>query len=735
MLKKMTKLNSYEMEIRFTEIYKKYIDKYPGLREVMCVKEMFSELLCDIREEDVFAGRDRYGVIGFTPEIGGSGGYGYYYAEEAIIAEISRNDIDDGYREKLQECLSFWENEATKAKVRKAYTENISSTLPSDNFTGEPGVAFPLYRMGGIYLNYDKLMKLGISGLLKEVGDTEKKNEDKELFHAMRMSLELIKDACINYAAQARNLEKNEMAAALERITEAPPNNLREAIQLMWIYTIFSRGLNYGRMDVYLGDFYSKDIDSGLVTEDEALQLIIGLWKLIAERKTTWNGRVIIGGMGRRNEQNADRFALAAMEASLQVKEIEPQLSLRFYKGMNPALMEKALEVIGEGRTYPMLYNDDVNVEAVQKAFGVTYEEALQYMPFGCGEYILDHRSFGTPSGVINLLKALEISLHNGKDPMTGRQMGLKTGEFENFESFEDFYEAYKKQVRYFVEALAKQEELEYKVTGENAAFLYLSMLYDGCMERGKAIFNGGIQYLGGTLETYGNVNTADSLTAIKKLVFEKKSIDKKQLLMALEANFEGYETERSMLLNAPKYGNDDEEADSMAVDHHNFVCNTIIEAGKRTSLHSYLTVIINNSTNTTFGGWTLASADGRKAKEPMANANMPSAGSDKKGITAVLNSMVKIDPSIHAGAVQNMKFSKDLFTKNKGVVKSLLDSYFKMGGTQAMITVINRGDLEKAMLEPEKYSHIFVRVGGFSARFVELEPAVQKEIISRTLY
>jgi pyruvate-formate lyase len=731
----MAEQNAFEMEIRFTETYKKYLQSHPALREMMCTKEMFSSVLCDIRKDDIFAGRDRYGAIGFTPEIGGSGGYGYYCAEETIKEEICRTDIDEEYRSRLQDSLNFWKNEATKIKVRKAYPETIERTLPSDNFTGESGVAFPLYRMGGIYINYDKLMKLGIPGLMKEIKEAEKNNEDKELFQAMAMALELIKENCIKYAEKAKSLGKNEMASTLKRITEAPPCNLREAIQLMWIYTIFSRGLNYGRMDVYLGDFYARDIDSGLITEQEALELIIGLWKLIAERKTTWNGRVIVGGMGRRNEENADRFALAAMEASLQIKAIEPQLSLRFYKGMNPALMEKALGVIGEGRTYPMLYNDDINVKAVQKAFEVSYEEAMQYMPFGCGEYILDHRSFGTPSGVINLLKALEITLHNGRDPLTGRQLGIETGEFDNFESFDDFYEAYKKQINYFVEALAKQEELEYKITGENAAFLYLSMLYDGCMERGKAIFDGGIKYLGGTLETYGNINTADSLTAIKKLVFERKCISKKQLLKALELNFEGCAAERNMLLNAPKFGNDDEEADSMVVEHHNFVCNTIKEAGKRTSLHSYLAVIINNSANTTLGKWTSASADGRKAHEPMANANMPSAGSDKKGITALLNSMVKPDPSIHAGAVQNMKFTKELFTKNRTIVKSLLDTYFESGGTQAMITVVNRGDLEKAMIEPDKHSHIFVRVGGFSARFIELEPAVQKEIISRTLY
>jgi pyruvate-formate lyase len=417
------------------------------------------------------------------------------------------------------------------------------------------------------------------------------------------------------------------------------------------------------------------------------------------------------------------------------MKEIEPQLTLRFYKGMNPLLMEKALEAIGEGTTYPMLYNDDVNVEAVMKAFEVSYEEALQYVPFGCGEYVLDHRSLGTPSGVINLTKALEAVLHNGKDGTTGNLIGIRTGEFESFMTFDEFFEAYKKQITHFVEALADQEELEYKIAGENAAFLYFSMLYDNCMEKGKGILEGGVKYLGGTLETYGNTNAADSLMVIKELIYDKKNMTPKRMLEALDANFIGFEKEQRMMLNTAKYGNDDLQADEMAIRNHEFVCNIIRNQKNRTGLHSYLAVIINNSANTTLGRLTSASPDGRKAGQPFANANMPSAGSDKNGITSVMNSQVKLSASIHAGSVQNMKFSRELFTSGLSTVKSLLNTYFDKGGTQAMITVVNRGDLENAMKNPEQFRHVFVRVGGFSARFVELERDIQLEIISRTLY
>ena len=151
--------------------------------------------------------------------------------------------------------------------------------------------------------------------------------------------------------------------------------------------------------------------------------------------------------------------------------------------------MEKALETIGEGRTYPMLYNDDVNIPAVSNAFRISTEEAEDYVPFGCGEYVINHKSFGSPNGVINLLKVLEITLHNGMDSMTGKEAGIRTGYFSEFKSFDELWEAYTKQVQYFIDALAVQEELEYRVMGETAPCLYLSMLYDDCIERGKAIF------------------------------------------------------------------------------------------------------------------------------------------------------------------------------------------------------------------------------------------------------
>lgn len=739
----------FQVEKAFTRAYQEHYHDHVAIREAMCLATQYPGVLGSIQEKDLIAGRIERAAVGFSPDEWGQTAFGYYCLPIEFEQELERDDLSETERAEIKEILDYWRTENTSYKVRSAYSSQMERIIPSDNWMNEPGMVFPLYRLCGAYIDYAKLVKLGIPGLRSEIEtaltNAEQTGGDVELFRGMLIALKVLAKSCNHYACEAyeqaktasesRRTELLVMAKILEKLPNNRPETFQEALQLMWIYSIVSDVRNYGRMDAYMGDFLVQDLEAGRITEADALRLLQSLWQLMADRDTVVHGRVIIGGRGRCHEQNADKFALLAMEASKNVLEIEPQLSLRFYEGMDPALFEKALDVIGAGRTYPILYNDDVNIPAVMEAFQVSRTEAEQYVPFGCGEYILDHRSFGTPSGVINLLKVLEITLHNGVDPLTGKVVGPQTGGLAEFATFDQLLSAYKAQVEHLVEVMADQQVIEYKVAGEHSANLYLSMLYDDCLARGKAMFSGGVQYLGGTLETYGNTNTADSLTAIKKLVFDEKCISAPELLAALRADFVGYEELQRRLLDAPKYGNDDDFADHMMQEVHEHVCHTVRNQIERVGLHSYLVVIINNSANTLMGHWTAASADGRKSGQPMANGNNPTGGQDKKGVTAMLNSLVKLDPTIHAGAVQNMKFSPAVFTTQREKFRALLDTYFASGGTQAMITVVNRGDLEQAMIEPEKYQHIFVRVGGFSARFVDLARDVQLEILSRTLY
>ena len=744
----MTTTYDFTRELNFTETYCQYRDEHPAIREAMCLKAQYPGFLGPLDDEELFAGRLDRPLVGFSPDEWGNTAFGYYCLTPAVESALESGEYDADYRRRVREMLDFWRTENTSAKLRAAYPSEMAALLPSDNWMDESGIAFPLYRLTGGTVDFGKLIRLGIPGLRKEISRHAAAPSDGDpwLYEAMGISLDVLEDVCRWYQGQAlsaasvtddqgKRSDLLETAAVLDRIAGAPPEHFQEALQLFWLYSLVADVRNYGRMDVYMGDLLAADLDSGVITEAKALRLLQSMWRLMDMRHTIVHNRVIIGGLGRPNEAEADRFGMLAMEASRTVIAIEPQLSLRFYEGQDPALMAKALDVIGEGRTFPILYNDDVNIHAVERAFGFDRATAEQYVPYGCGEYIIEHQSFGTPSAVINLLKALEVTLHNGIDPVTGRKMGLALGEFSDFASFDDLLQAYRMQVEHYVQTLAAHEALEYRVAGHEAAYLYMSMLYDDCIERGEAIFSGGIRYLGGTLETYGNANTADSLTAIKELVYDRKLMTHAELSSALDANFDGHERQRYLMLNAPKYGNDHASADQMLLDVHNHVCRYVKEQKDHAGLHSYLVVIINNSANTLMGRSTAASADGRKAGESMNNGNTPSSGSDRNGLTAFLNSIVKPSPCIHAGAVQNMKFSRELFSARRSKLEALLATYFANGGAQAMITVVSRGDLERALIEPEKYSHVFVRVGGFSARFVELPRDVQLEILNRTIY
>ena len=627
--------------------------------------------------------------------------------------------------------LAFWKREAT-------IDGHLIQRLPPDVLAATSNhVAEMGGRLAGSLLDFEKLTRIGLPGLRAEIAAGRRRNGDLPLYTAMDMALDLLVDVIHAYADQTAG----EISAMLRTIATRAPETLREAAQLTWLYALISGAVNYGRMDVYLGDFYAADVDSGRLSEADALALMQSLWRLIAARKTVFNGRVFIGGRGRPNEANADRFALLAMEATRTVIEIEPQLTLRFYNGMNPALMSKALDVLAEGRTFPMLFNDDVNVPAVEQAFKVSRADAEQYLPYGCGEYCIDHASVGSPNCSLNMLKALEVVLHDGKDIQTGEIIGLSGAAGSaaqskaNFQTFEELWQAYARQIEYSVERLADRHRIEVDVEAEQAAFLFASMLYDDCIARGKSLLDGGARIRGGLIETYGMVNAADSLTAIKNLVYDRKLIPLSVLVAALDADFAGYEREQRLMRLTPKFGNDCPEADDMLCRVSEQVARHTMAQAARVGLDYFLIVNINNWMNVSLGKQTMASAEGRKAGKPLANGNTPTAGNDTSGVTAFLNSLVKPDVSLHAGYTQNMKFSKSLFREQRPKVKALLDTYFASGGAQSMITVVGRGDLEAALKDPESYRNLIVRVGGFSARFVELTPEIQQDLLARTLY
>jgi pyruvate-formate lyase len=698
-----------------------------------------------IEDEDVFAGRIQFGLVGYGIQ-GQTGGTGYYIDEPRVTQALVAQPGNAKYREDLHDLLTFWRSRNTYNIVLWNAPHELREVFPTDLWETEAMAGAPIIRMAGSYINFDKLVQSGIPGLEAELRKKRAGAEDPVFYECALGALDVLKDCCRFYRAEAlekaaaagtveRKKEMADLAAALDRIPEHAPASLLEAIQLCWLYGLMCPLIEFGRMDVYLGDLYVHDIDHTIVTEAEALKMIQTHFRLVDSLDCETDGRVIAGGYGRRNPENADRFCLLACEASRIVKEILPQFTLRFNRHTPENIRKAADRCIGEGRTYPLLYNDDVLVPCVMKAFDVDRARAETYMPLGCGEIEFDHYSFGSPNGQIGTLKILELAIHGGYDPVSGKYLSFRAPALADCAAYEEFLGIYKQHLKWFIEAQARYEKYIYDAIGEIHPFMMVSMLYDGCVEKGKGIFQGGCEYLAGTLELYGNVDSANSLAAIKKLVFDEKKVSARQVIEAIDHNFAGYEKERKMMMDAPKFGNDIAYVDDILLDLHNFICRTVREQASKVDLKSYLCVNINNAQNTTLARWVGATPDGRKSGMPLANANNPASGTDKNGLTAMLNSIVKVPHDNMAGMVQNMRFTRETWTQQDGKVQTLVADYFERGGAQAMITVVGKDDLYNAMLHPEEYKDLIVRIGGLSARFVSLQKDVQQEIYDRTSY
>lgn len=706
-------MNEIQYLKEFTRLYKENShDKYN--REVECHFFMHKENRTKITSDDYFLSCFPSAICGF-----GSRNTNFIYnCKLERLAKLIAHDVE---KEELEELYTFWADENDKERLRRYYPNDIKELMPYDDFENDYYTAYPLYRLGGAYLDFEKLFDLGIDGLIHEI-DSQPLNS---FLRACKKSLIYLKELIKLYRDDAMDINP-ELAYTLNELLEHRPQNMKEAIQLMWIYVGVSEIRNYGRMDNQLARF--------LDDEQDAYKNIAEYFKVIRQRNTIYNGRIILGGEGRHDLEKANKICSIALKVMKDLHLTEPQLTLRWSKDMPDSIFDNAIDCIESGCSYPLLYNDTVNIKNVKESMNVSYKEAVDYVPLGCGEYVLDHKSIGSPNGIINLAKVLEGLVNDGKCMITNKKI-VKHYLTKEPNTFEELYDVYKQELDYQIDLLAKQEKFEYDYMNNHCGYLFNSILYDNCIDRGKSLLNGGIDYLGGTLETYGNVNSGDSLYAIKKLVFDDKEIRYKDMVDAIRNNFIGYEEIREKCLNVIKYGNDNPEVDEMINELNQYVAVTTKSKSEKYGLSSYLIVIINNDANSRLGYRTAATFDGRKAYEPLANALTPQSGAEKNGVTAVLNTVSSLDVNNMAGAVYNLKLSHDLMNQHKDMVKELLKIYFSSGGSQIMISVINQEELKDAMIHPEKYPNLIVRVGGFSARFIDLSPLVQKEIVSRMVY
>lgn len=731
-----------DLMVAYTNTHKKYSGQQKLLREMECLKVLFPKVFRPMYEDDLILGRYDALPIGFgsVTSLGGSG----HYCNFDKLSQL-RAQVPDSMGTVLDDLSEYWKEHDTREIFYRDY-------LMGDVLGRFVNVMFPAIttaRLSGMYLDYNLLLDHGIEGLKRKIQEQKGLNRDAgDEYDVMVEALCLLQDVIDHHIREVdsalnkeslspgRLQDMERLKAVLHSIREEKPTSFVGAMQLAWFYSSLAGVVNFGRMDDYLGDYLAADLDNHVLTEEEAIAYIQSQWRLIEVKRTNVNGRVIVGGLGRRNPANADVFCRLAIEATRRAKLVEPQFTLRIYTGMDPSIYKAALDSIGEGTTYPILYNDDVNVPSVMHAMNISQQAAQQYVPFGCGEFVISGQGVGTPNTCLNLLKIFDIFLHDGIDQFDYKQ---KYGEAEikpisELQTFREFFFQYKKLLDYYVEITAVSQKKSYEVMNQEAGFIFTSILTADCIGRGKMVLDGGVRYLGGTNELYGNMNTADSLAAIKKLVFDDQICSLSEMAAATAEDFDGWDQLRRAMLDAPKYGNDDEYVDEIAKELHEYVCNSIRDSAKKVGLDSFLAVVINNQVNTEWGRATASTPDGRITGLYMSNGNNPQSGADVNGPTAMMNSLVKMRTDIHAGSVQNIKFSKKMFHQERAKIDALFRTYFKSGGPQLMVTIVTPEELEAAYHNPEAYKNLTVRVGGFSARFVNLEEDVQREIIARTL-
>lgn len=726
----------------YTKVHQANLIAPKEVREAACLTVLYPRLFRSIESQDKIAGRLDFLPIGFGA-VTSLGGVGHYcvFAKLRLFQEKLGDPSD---KKRVDKLYNYW----LKHDLKTIYCRDVLTETTIGRFIDCEYPLIATARLSGMMLDYPKLLDRGIGGLRQDIKAKIEKEPQNYFYKSSLKCLDIFAETaeCLKEKAAQEILhctdekhrkELQTMVAGLDHIKEHTPRTFYEALQLIWLFALLAGCINYGRLDDYLGIYLVADLEAGRLTEQEAYEYIQSLWTMIENRRTTVNGRVIVGGKGRNHPKEADAFLHIAMKVAQKCRYVEPQFTLRFDKDTSEEIWDEALDAIGAGATYPTLYNDDVNVPAV--AYGMRLDEktAEQYVPFGCTEFVIQGQSTGTPNICINLLKLLTIFMNEGIDPMDGED---KTGRhpiraLSTYKTFEEFYDGYKAFLDDYLDLSVQAQYRSYEIMKEQVSFLFTSILMDDCIARGKALLDGGVRYLGGTCETYGNINTSDSLWTIKHLVFDMKKYTLSQIEEAMLANFVGYEQLRKDCLNCDKYGNDLTEVDELANSFYEFVARGVRDRGIAAGMQYFLIVISNNQLNTEWGNRTAASADGRLRGLYMNPANNPQGGAAKNGPTGMLNSLVKFNPKYHAGSVQNIKFTPNMFNGHRDIIKSLLHTYFRKGGCHVMITVVNRHELEDAVVHPEKYPTLLVRVSGFSAIFVNLTRNVQEELLSRMLY
>ncbi len=674
----------------------------------------------------------------------------------------------------VNEIFPFWEGRSVDEYCEAQYREAGVWELSGESFVSDcsyhalsgggdsnPGYDVILMKKGMLdiqnearehleRLDYENPEDLDKIYFYKSVIDTT----EGVMVYARRLS-----EHALRLAAQEsdprRRAELDRIAQVNARVPAHAPSNFWEAVQAVWTVESLlpveenQTGMSIGRVDQYMYPFYRKDIDSGAMTGYQAFDIAgCMLIKMSEMMWVTSEGQskffagyqpfvnMCVGGVTRDGRDATNDLTYLLMDAVRHVRIYQPSLATRVHNKSPEKYLRRIVDVIRSGMGFPAVHFDDTHIK-MMLAKGVSIEDARDYCLMGCVEPQKAGRLYQwTSTSYTQWPICIELVLNHGVPLWYGKQVTPDLGPLENFDTWEKFDHAVKEQIRYVTKWTSVATVISQRVHRDLAPKPLMSIMYEGCMEHGRDVSAGGAMYNFGPGVVWSGLATyADSMAAIRKLVYDDRKYTLTQLNEALKADFEGYDEIRADCLAAPKYGNDDDYADLIAAD---LIAFTEREHRKFRTLYSILshgTLSISN--NTPFGQLTGASANGRRAWKPLSDGISPTQGADFKGPTAIIKSVSKMsNDNMNIGLVHNFKLMGGLLDTPEGEngIVNLIRTASMLGNGEMQFNYLDNETLIEAQKHPEEHRDLVVRVAGYSAFFVELCKDVQDEIISRTV-
>jgi formate C-acetyltransferase len=673
-----------------------------------------------------------------------------------------------------EELFPYWEGKSVDEYCEDQYREAGVWELSGESFVSD--CSYHAINGGGdSNPGYDViLMKKGMLDIQQEAKDHLKEldyqnPDDIEKIYFYKSIIDTTEGVMIyakrisDYAKELADKESDpKRKADLYKISEVnayvpahKPRTYWEAIQAVW--TIESllvveenqTGMSIGRVDQYMYEYYKNDIESGRMNDFQAFELSGCMLIKMSEMMwiTSEGGskffagyqpfvNMCVGGVTRSGQDATNELTYLLMDAVRHVKIYQPSLACRIHNKSPKKYLKKIVDVVRSGMGFPACHFDDAHIK-MMLAKGVSIEDARDYCLMGCVEPQKSGRLYQwTSTAYTQWPICIELVLNKGVPLWYGKQVCPDMGDLSSFKTYEEFEAAVKEEIKYITKWSSVATVISQRIHRELAPKPLMSIMYEGCMEKAKDVSAGGAMYNFGPGVVWSGLATyADSMAAIKKLVFDEKKYTLEQLNAALKADFVGYEQVRTDCLNAPKYGNDDDYADLIAADLVDF---TEHEHRKFKTLYSVLshgTLSISN--NTPFGQLTGATANGRHAWLPLSDGISPTQGADFKGPTAIIKSISKMaNDTMNIGMVHNFKIMAGLLDTPEGEESliTLLRTACMFGNGEMQFNYLDNNTLIDAQKHPELYRDLIVRVAGYSAFFVELCKDVQDEIISRTM-